>query len=206
MTGKTIIDIQNWSRKEHYSFFSSLPDPFFGLTAKADFTDCYNHAKANGGSFFLYALHRILGALNSIPEFRTRIENGQVVMYDYIGVSSTIAREDGSFGFAYIEWNEDFEEFAKGARTEVERVKNGTGLSVNENESRVDIVYFTAIPWLDFTSIKHPGGRRPGDSIPQIAVGKLHDEGDRKVMSVAVEANHGLVDGRHVGLFFDALK
>lgn len=202
---KRIIDIAGWNRKDYYAFFGNMPDPFFGLTVKVDFSNCYRKAKAEGKSFFLYSLHGILKALNSIPEFRYRIENGYVVQYDYVGASPTIAREDGSFGFAYFDWYENLDQFVEAATAEIERVKNASGLSINENEGRNDIIYFTSIPWVDFTSIKHAGGHQPGDSIPEIAVGKLHEENGRMMMSVSVEVNHGLADGRHIGLFVDAL-
>lgn len=205
MASKEIIDISKWNRREHYSFFGNMPDPFFGLTAKIDFTDCYASAKSSGRSFFLMSLHRILTALNSVPELRCRIEDGNVVRYDKIGASPTIARDDGSFGFAYFDFYDDFDTFEREAKMEIERVKNGTGLSMNENESRQDIIYFTSIPWVDFSDIKHAGTHSPGDSIPEIAVGKLVDEGGRKLMSVSIVVNHGLADGRHLGQFFDAI-
>lgn len=206
MRTKQIIDIAHWERKEHYAFFGQMPDPYFGLTAKVDFTECYRQAKAENGSFFLYSLHAILSAMNAIPEFRCRIEDGQVVRYDAIGASPTIAREDGTFGFAYFDWDEDRAAFVASALAEIERVKNGTGLSITDDEVRSDIIYFTSIPWVDFTDIKHAGGHRPGDSIPEVAVGKLHDEGGRKMMSLSVQANHGLADARHVGLLLEKLS
>lgn len=202
---KRIIDIDGWNRKDYYAFFGNMPDPFFGLTVKVDFSNCYRKAKAEGKSFFLYSLHGILKALNSIPEFRYRVEDGHVVQYDYVGASPTIAREDGSFGFAYFDWYENLNQFVEAATAEIERVKNTSGLSINENEGRNDIIYFTSVPWVDFTSIKHAGGHQSGDSIPEIAVGKLHEENGRMMMSVSVEVNHGLADGRHIGLFVDAL-
>lgn len=39
MSDKHIIDISSWPRREHYTHFGMLEDPFFGITAKADFTD-----------------------------------------------------------------------------------------------------------------------------------------------------------------------
>lgn len=203
---KKLIDMSGWERKEHYAFFGNMPDPFFGLTAKADFTACYRKAKNEGGSFFLYSLHWILNVLNSIPEFRNRIEDGRVVQYDYIGASPTIAREDGTFGFAYFDWYEDLDEFVEAAKAEIVRVKNGTGLCINENEGRSDIIYFTSIPWVDFTDIKHAGGHKRGDSIPEVAVGRLHEDGGKMMMSISIEANHGLVDGRHIGMFYESLS
>lgn len=206
MNTKETIDIASWPRKEHYEFFGNLPDPFFGLTAKMDFTRCWNQAKADNASFFLYSLHHILKALNAVPELRCRIEDGQVVMYTSVSASPTIAREDGTFGFAYFGYHEDRNLFVAEAAKEIERVKSCSGLAANGNEKRTDLIYFTSIPWIDFTGIRHAGGYRPGDSIPQVAVGKLTDNDGRKMMTVAIEANHGLADARHIGQFFSILQ
>lgn len=127
---KRIIGTENWSRKEHYGHFANLDDPFFGICAKADFTGCYRQAKEDGASFFLYSLHRILKAVNMIEEFRTRIEDGNIVIYDRIGASPTIGREDGSFGFGYFGYHEDRKLFVEEAGKEIARVKAAEGLSI----------------------------------------------------------------------------
>lgn len=77
-----------WPRQEHYRYFGELDDPYFGITAKADFTSCYMQSKQDGASFFLYSLHKILRAANAIDEFRYRVE-------------------DGSFDFGVFEYHED---------------------------------------------------------------------------------------------------
>ena len=107
MAGKHTVDMQSWTRREHYRYFGELDDPYFGITAKADFTSCYMQSKQDGASFFLYSLHKILRAANAIDEFRYRVEDGNIVLYDLIGASPTIGREDGSFGFGVFEYHED---------------------------------------------------------------------------------------------------
>ena len=102
MAERHIIDMETWPRREHYRYFGNLDDPYFGIAAKADFTSCYLQARQDGESFFLYSLHRILRAVNAVAEFRYRIEDGGVVLYDIVGASPTIGREDGSFGFGYF--------------------------------------------------------------------------------------------------------
>ena len=36
------IDLEHWNRKEHFLFFGSMDDPFFGLTTQIDVTSIYN--------------------------------------------------------------------------------------------------------------------------------------------------------------------
>ena len=40
------IDLEHWNRKEHFLFFGSMDDPFFGLTTQIDVTSIYKEAKA----------------------------------------------------------------------------------------------------------------------------------------------------------------
>ena len=39
-----------WPRQEYYRYFGELDDPYFGITAKADFTSCYMQSKQDGAS------------------------------------------------------------------------------------------------------------------------------------------------------------
>ena len=179
MTGKRTVDMQSWPRREHYRYFGELDDPYFGITAKADFTSCYMQAKQEGASFFLYSLHKILRAVNAIDEFRYRVEDGNIVLYDLIGASPTIGREDGSFGFGVFEYHEDRKLFTEEALKEITRVKNASGLCLGEGESRNDLIYYSSIPWIDFTDLKHAGKMSKGQSVPRISTRKLVHQEDR---------------------------
>lgn len=203
---KHIIDIENWERKEYYNFFGMMDNPFLGVTAKADFYQCYIQAKEDGESFMLYSLHKILRAVNAIPEFRYRIEDENVVIYDTISASSTIGRENGSFGFGYFNYYEDRKDFVSEAKKEVKRIKESSGLCLGKEEARMDLIYYSPLPWIDFTDISHAGNLAKGQSIPRITTGKLTETGNKLEMSVSVELNHGLADGYHVAQFFRLLN
>ena len=78
------IDLEHWNRKEHFLFFGSMDDPFFGLTTQIDVTSIYKEAKADHASFFLYSLHKIMTAVNEVEEFRYRIIDNIPVCFDRI--------------------------------------------------------------------------------------------------------------------------
>ena len=78
------IDLEHWNRKEHFLFFGSMDDPFFGLTTQIDVTSIYKEAKADHASFFLYSLHKIMTAVNEVKEFRYRIIDNIPVCFDRI--------------------------------------------------------------------------------------------------------------------------
>ena len=154
----------------------------------------------------MYSHHKILRAVNAVTEFRYRVEDGKIVLYDLVGASPTIGRADGSFGFGLFEYYEDRGQFVTEAEKEIGRVKAASGLCLGEGEARNDLIYYSSIPWLDFTDLKHAGRMSKGQSIPRISTGRLVPVEDKLVMSVSVELNHGLADGYHVAQFFRLLN
>ena len=200
---KTLLDIENWNRKEHFLFFKQMEEPFFGATVKIDCTKAYKAAKALDTSFFIYYLHKTLIAVNTIESFRYRILENQIFIHDQINGSATIGREDGTFGFSLIQYNADFIVFEKTARAEIERIQNTTGLFTRTFEED-NVVHFSSIPWLNFTSLSHARNYSFPDSCPKISFGKMMvAENGKKTMSLSVHVHHGLMDGLHLGKFVD---
>lgn len=196
--------MQDWNRKDHFAFFKQFEEPFFGITVELDCTNTYEKAKATGASFFLSYLHHTLKAANQTEAFRYRILNDQVWVYDTIHASPTINRPDGSFGFSYMNYEEDFEAFARGAETEIQRVRQTTGLV--PAVSGENVIHFSSLPWLSFTSISHARSFSFNDSIPKIAFGKAREINGRRMMSVSVHVHHALMDGFHVAEMLGRLE
>jgi len=200
---KTRIDQENWVRKDHFKFFSQFEEPFFGFAVKIDCTGAYAFAKANGHSFFLYSLHKSLLAVNQIDEFRTRILDGEVWQFDFVNASPTINRPDGTFGYAYFDFENDFETFAAKAKIEIEKVQLSKGLITSVTGD--NIIHFSFIPWIDFTGLSHARSFSHKDSIPKICFGKMTEENGRRFMPMSVHGHHGLMDGYHIGRYIDLL-
>ena len=201
---KTSIDINNWNRKELYLFFSRFEEPFFGVTIGVDCTVAYRQAKAGNISFFLYYLYRALKAANEIENFRYRISDGNVFKYDAVQASATVDRPNGTFGFSYIDYLNDEREFYAVASKEMERVRGSDALL--PAVSGENVIHFSAIPWLNFTSLSHARSFTFPDSAPKISFGKLTEQNQVKTMPVSIHAHHGLMDGYHVGLFVDRFQ
>jgi chloramphenicol O-acetyltransferase type A len=60
--------------------------------------------------------------------------------------------------------------------------------------------------WVSFTQISHPLPLNPPDSFPRITWGKFFDQGQQRLMPLSLLANHALVDGLHVGKFFELVQ
>jgi chloramphenicol O-acetyltransferase type A len=203
---KTLLDLENWNRKEHFLFFKQFEEPFFGLTVEIDCTKAYVTAKKLGTSFFVYYLHKTLVAVNTIESFRYRILDDAIYIYDTIDVSATIMREDQTFGFSLIEYSPDFEVFAANTFQEIERIQNTSGLLTREFPND-NLIHFSAVPWINFTSLSHARSYTFPDSCPKISFGKMMIANDgKRTMSMSIHAHHGLMDGIHVSQFVDCFQ
>ena len=198
------LNIDEWSRKEHFEFFSKFSEPFFGITAKIDCSLAYKKSKENGYSFFMYYLHKSLKAANSISAFRYRIDNGKVYEYEVVNASPTIDRANGTFGFSYLDYNQDFKTFRDLAAPRIEEVKNSNSLM--PALSGENVIHFSSLPWIDFTSLSHARNYDFPDSCPKISFSKMTTVDGKQQMSVSVHVHHGLADGLHVGQFYEKLQ
>jgi chloramphenicol O-acetyltransferase type A len=198
------LDIENWNRREHFKFFKTFDAPYYGVTVTLDCTRAYQQAKYLGVSFYSYYLHKTLVAINETENFRYRIEGNDVYICDQVDVSSTILRDDNTFGFSHILFHPDILEFHKNVAREIDRVKSTTGLITTG--PLTDVIHFSALPWVNFTSISEATNSSAGDSCPKVAVGKLTDVDGKKRMPFAIHVHHALVDGYHLGQFLDKLQ
>jgi len=201
---KKILDINKWDRKDHFNFFKSFEDPFFGITVEIDCTLAYRYCKDNNVSFFLYYLYKSLVAVNKIEPFRYRISQDEILIYDVVNASPTINRQNGTFGFGYIDYRRKFLDFEKGAKIEIERIRNSTGLE--PAVSGENVIHYSSLPWMSFTSVSHARSFSFPDSCPKITFGKMTNKANKKFMSVSIHVHHGLMDGYHVGLFVDEFQ
>lgn len=196
-----IIDIDTWKRKEHYRFFTAMDSPFFGITTELDCTLAYQEAKENDVSFFAIYLHKSMKAVNAVEELTYRIENNQVVAYPVIHAGATIGREDGTFGFIYVNFSPNFQTFNTDLQKEIEAVHNSTGLRLNNDDLKNDLIRHTTIPWTSFSSVLHPTRFNSQDSVPKITFGKFSTRDGKKYLPVSIEAHHGLLDGLHLSAY-----
>ena len=198
------LDIEKWPRRAAYEFFKDYEDPFFNFTANVDVSSAYAFCKQNSLAFSLTALYYSLVAANEIREFRIRLVDGRLVEFDQIHATQTILNEDETFSFAYFEMKDDVFEFYRSGKLALEKYKALKTFDVETG--RFDLIYYSVIPWVSFTSFKHSSRLDKNQTIPRIVFGKLFDDGNRKLIPLSVEANHRIMDGFHVGKFFNRFE
>lgn len=201
----TYLDIKNWNRRELFRFFRDYDNPFFNICANVDVTALKRLVSGSQGfSFFAASLFLSQRAANEVEPFRYRIRGERVLIHEKIDAGSTVLRDDQSFAFAYFDYVNDFAVFNETVQQTVQRVKSRERL--DPRDDRDDLVHYSVIPWISFTSFSH--ARRFGreDSTPKIVFGRYFDDRERVMMPVSVEVHHALLDGFHVGQYFDRFQ
>jgi chloramphenicol O-acetyltransferase type A len=149
-------------------------------------------------------LHKTMVAVNTIEPFRYRIIDDEIYIFDQIDASATILRDDKTFGFSLINYAEDIHGFAENVKREIERIQTTTGLFTRDFEE--NLIHFSALPWINFTSFSHARSFTFADSCPKISFGKMIDNNGQKTMSMSIHVHHGLMDGIVVGEFLECFE
>ena len=194
------IDMQTWSRREHFEFLNTFSYPHFNLCANVDLTRFFPAVKQRNISFTIAVVYVIARAANAIPEFRLRMRGEKVVEHEIIHPAVTILRDDELYTFCELDYVEDFSAFATKAAERIAYVKDNPTL---ENPpGKDDLLYMSAIPWVSFTSFMHPLQWSPVDSIPRFGWGKRFQEGEQIKMPLSVQGHHALMDAIHMGKLY----
>lgn len=198
------IELETYPRRSHYEFFKAMAYPYVGLTANVDVTNILKAAKTHGGSSFLACLWVAATAANSVPELRQRIVEDRIVEFDHCDTAHTVALPDRTFCNCATDCRMSFQDFLVYGKQQQEEAKTHHGF-VQPGEDETKLIFVSCVPWVAFTQVIQPAPI-PADCNPRIVFGKYFQEGEKTMMPLAIQCNHALVDGRHIGEFYQAFE
>lgn len=200
----TVIDKSTWPRRAHYDFFAAMSWPFYSLTFPVDVTGLRRYAKAHGISFYLGMVFAVTKAMEEVEAFRYKCRGDQIVLHDHLIPSFTDLPPGGElFHITTLEAGEDMAGFCRLAR---EKSRNQTEFITSGPWAGDELIYFTCLPWFPVSALTNEREPDPGDSVPRVSWGRYEEREGRTVLSLSLELNHRLVDGGHVGRFYQALN
>ena len=199
------LDLETWPRRDLFEFFRGYQNPYFNICTQLDVTRLVAFLRDRPGVSVSLAYHYFaLRIANAIEPFHYRLEgDDSVIIHGVINGGTTVLLPNETFTYAYFDYHEDFHQFITEAGEAIERVRAEGSLKPT---MRYDLIYFTTLPWVSFTSFAHARTPGRGESIPRIAFGKFLRDGDRIHLPISVEVHHALMDGLHVGRFFISLE
>ena len=200
------IDVGSWSRREIYSFFSGVSNPFYAVTFRQDVTKLHAYAKRNGLSFYYSLIWLCTRAINETEAFRYTIRGGEVYRLDGRAPSFTDLKKGGDcFYIVTMPCEGTLAEFNAAAKA-----RSAAQTAFLEQDAETDaLIYFSCLPWMDVTSVTNARNfaaqGAAEDSVPHIAWGRYVRNGERLELGISVEVNHRLIDGVHIGRFAEKL-
>ncbi|MCF6237594.1 MAG: CatA-like O-acetyltransferase, partial [Candidatus Marinimicrobia bacterium] len=75
-----------------------------------------------------------------------------------------------------------------------------------DHDENLAQIHYSVIPWVHFSGLSHPRNYGTDDSIPKIVFGKYVTQAKKVLMPLSVEAHHSLLDGFHLGLYFEGFQ
>jgi chloramphenicol O-acetyltransferase type A len=198
------VELENWSRRETYEHYRQVDYPHFQLTATVDISEFRTTLVQRSASFSVGVVYLLARAANEIPAFRLRIRDDQVVEHDRVHPSFTVLLEDERLSFCMVVFDPDYQAFSQAAQAGIRQVRERPVLE--DEPGQDDVLYMTGIPWVSFTSVLHPIHMHPPDSVPRLAWGRFFEEHGRLRMPLSVQVNHALMDGLHVGRYFERVE
>lgn len=200
------LDIETWTRRQHFYFFADYDNPYFNVCVNVDVTALLDLTwSSNELSFFIAYHYLSIKTANEIEPFKYRLRKDKVLVHDQIHAGTIILLDDESFTFAYFDYHRSFETFHSQAKKTIEEIRTGDR-ELKDRSENDDLIHHSVLPWFSFTSISHARNWGRQDSIPKIAFGKYFKEGERIKMPVSVEVHHALMDGFHVAKYFERLE
>jgi len=198
------LDLETWPRRELFEFFRAYKNPYFNICTRLDVTRLMALLRDRAGVSVSLAYHYVaLRVANEIEPFHYRLEEDRVVIHEVINGGTTVLLPNETFTYAYFSYQEDFNSFASSAAEAIQKVRAEGSLKPT---MRYDLIYFTTLPWVSFTSFAHARTPGRGESIPRIAFGKFFSEGGRTLLPISVEVHHAIMDGLHVGRFITRME
>lgn len=199
------IDTETWSRRDLFRLFKDYDAPSFNICAEVDATRLLDFTRARRLSLFVTYHYLSAKVANEIEPFRYRLRGERVLVHECVDAGAVLLLADESFTFVYFDFTKDFAAFHESSAAIVERARTEPP-GLDARAERDDLIYHSVIPWVSFTSISHARDSRQRSGIPKISFGKYRDVGGRVLMPVSVEVHHALMDGLHVGRYFEKLQ
>ena len=198
------IELDSWNRKRHFEMFKDMDFPHYNLSAEVEVSNALAFCKSHKLSSFVFMLYLITRTANQIENFRYRIREGAVCLHDKVNPSFTVLDEEDLYYHCSVEFLKDLSKFNEHCTKQISISKANKTLL--DTVGRDDLLYMSCLPWIKYTSASHAMHLSPVDSVPRFYWGKYEKQMEQVSMPFSCQVHHALVDGVHVGKFFQLFQ
>ena len=166
MNSYTLVDENNWKRREHCAIFRHYVEPSYCLTTDIDVTNFLGTVRDEGYSFTLSFIWLVSKCANEIEEFRYRFLSEKVVLFDRIDTLFAYMDEgDDLFKMVSVPFRDSLREYVTEAEETAKSQK-----AYFPAPPGIDVFRFAPIPGFHTTTSPTPT-RGTGTTLPRCSTG-----------------------------------
>lgn len=202
----TPVDLSRWARKEHFEVFQSFAQSTINQTVLVDITALLKQIKEVGWKFYPTIISLLAVVVNRHPEFRMAMKNNELVTWNEVHPSYTIFhKETETFSSLWSHFDGNIQHFQQVYSEDTARY--GDNLSYwPKEESRENIFFVSAIPWVSFTSFNVNVANMQNFFAPMFTFGKYSPQEGKVLLPLAAQVHHAVCDGFHLARLFNELQ
>lgn len=198
------IVVETYHRRGQLEFFRRYQNPFYGVTVPLDATAVQAFARERGYSTYFNLCYLFTRAMQAVEDFRYRLVDDQLVLYDHLNFSATVPADEGPYGFARFHWEPDLVAANEQAGPIMERARRQVCLEDPAEGS--NWVFFSALPKVGFSALSHvrPNAATAGE--PRVSFGRFTEHDGRLLLPAGLMVNHVFIDGGALGELFERVE
>lgn len=195
-----LIDMANWVRKEHYLHFMNEVVCSYSVNVQLNITNL------KGYRLYPAMLWLLTRAVNQMPEFRTSLSPEGPGIFEHLHPAYTVFnQEQKTFSSVWTEYQDSYQDFQKAYEEDVSRC-NGSTHYIAKPDRPANSFDVSMIPWLPFSSLNYNVYDDGHYLLPIFTIGKYEDNGEKRMIPLAIQVHHAVCDGYHLGRFVDILQ
>ncbi|MBO4726018.1 MAG: hypothetical protein J5598_00265 [Clostridia bacterium] len=195
-----IKEIVNFERRELFNIYNGADNPFLSITTKIDVTNIVRYCQVHK-NFYATMGYLLTRAVNKVDALKYRAQGEKIYFCDRIKSNYTQKIDDNTIGFFDLPDIEQYHDYLNEYQARNHKLINE---KCNIKTEGIDCVWFSCIPWFEFTGIITPF--RKSVSIPQFIWDKFTEENGKYTIHLMIMAHHGFVDGWHVSKLLECFK
>lgn len=197
------IQLDSWTRREHFEHYHAQVPCTYSMTTKLDITPLVE-AKARLYPAMLYLITR---AVNRFPEFRMDFDSeGKLGVYGEMHPCYTIFHRDSeTFSNLWTEYTEDYSVFCRAYERDLEQFGNNKSMMAKPGVP-ANTFPVSMIPWESFDGFNLNLEKGYGYLLPIFTMGRYSENNGRYLLPLSIQVNHAVCDGFHVCRFISALR
>ena len=143
--------------------------------------------------------------VNDMPEFLTALVQEGLGIYDDMHPMCTVSNKGNkNLSGIWACFLEDYDTFLKNCKADVQKCSASTCCTPKEG-SPANSFNISMVPWVEFAGFNIKVFDEGKSLLPIFTIGKFSERDGKRLMP-AIQVNHAVCDGYHIGVFVEKIQ